>query len=90
MKHIFIRTLTFALALLLCLPLAACGNAADKVITTTAQSDATEDKPVELDKELKIATTFTPLQLFNYWANIHLTRGQLPKIELRAVHLRIA
>ena len=54
MKNILIRTLTLTLALLLCLPLAACGNAADKVVTTTAQSDPTEDKPVELDKELKI------------------------------------
>ena len=54
MKSILIRTLTLTLALLLCLPLAACKNAADKVVTTTAQSDPTEEKPAELDKELKI------------------------------------
>ena len=54
MKLTWIRTLTLILALLLCLPLVACGNAADKVVTTTAQSDPTEQKPAELDKELKI------------------------------------
>ena len=54
MKSILIRTLTLTLALLLCLPLAACKNAANKVVTTTAQSDPTEEKPAELDKELKI------------------------------------
>ncbi len=54
MKNILIRTLTLTLALLLCLPLAACGNAADKVVTTTAQSDPTVEKPAELNKELKI------------------------------------
>ena len=54
MKNTWIRTLTLTLALLLCLPLVACGNAVDKVVTTTAQSDPTEEKPAELDKELKI------------------------------------
>ena len=54
MKHTWIRTLALTLALLLCLPLAACGNAADKVVTTTADSEKTEPKPAELDKELKI------------------------------------
>ena len=54
MKSILIRTLTLTLVLLLCLPLAACKNAVNKVVTTTAQSDPTEEKPAELDKELKI------------------------------------
>ena len=54
MKSILIRTLTLTLALLLCLPLAACKNAANKVVTTTAQSEPTEEKTAELDKELKI------------------------------------
>lgn len=52
MKHTWKRTLALTLALLLCLPLAACGNAVDKVVTTTANSEKTE--PVELNKELKI------------------------------------
>lgn len=54
MKHTWIRTLALTLALLLCLPLAACGNAADKVVTTTADSEKTDPKPAELDKELQI------------------------------------
>ena len=54
MKHTWIRTLALTLALLLCLPLAACGNAADKVVTTTAGSEKTDPKPAELDKELQI------------------------------------
>lgn len=54
MKHTWIRTLALTLALLLCLPLAACGNAADKVVTTTAESEKTDPKPAELDKELQI------------------------------------
>lgn len=54
MKHTWIRTLALTLALLLCLPLAACGNAADKVVTTTADSEKTAPKPAELDKELQI------------------------------------
>lgn len=54
MKHTWIRTLALTLALLLCLPLAACGNAADKVVTTTADSEKTDHKPAELDKELQI------------------------------------
>lgn len=54
MKHTWIRTLALTLALLLCLPLAACGNAADKVVTTTADSKKTDQKPAELDKELQI------------------------------------
>ena len=52
MKHILARTLILTLALLLCLPLSACQNAADKIITTPADEEQTD--PAPLNKELKI------------------------------------
>ena len=52
MKHTWTRILILALVALLCLPLAACGNQIDKVITTTTTSEPTA--PAELDKKLKI------------------------------------
>ena len=52
MKHILTRTLILTLALLLCLPLSACKNAADKIITTPADEEKTD--PAPLNKELKI------------------------------------
>lgn len=51
MKHTLTRFTTLALALLLCVSLFACGNAADKVITTEPDSEPTAPK---LDTELKI------------------------------------
>ncbi|MBQ7320655.1 MAG: ABC transporter substrate-binding protein [Clostridia bacterium] len=51
MKHTLTRTLTLVLAILLCLPLVACGASADTKETTA--SDAAQQE-VTLDKELKI------------------------------------
>ena len=53
MKHVGIRILILTLAALLCLPLAACGNAIDKATTSAADEEATAPS-AEIDKELKI------------------------------------
>ena len=54
MKRTLTRILILTLAALLCLPLTACGNAADKVITTPTITEKTDPAPTEPDKELKI------------------------------------
>lgn len=55
MKHTWIRVLTLALAVLLCLPLAACGSTDNKNNDTSDTTTTTEaPTPAELDKELQI------------------------------------